>query len=32
MRRRAKAFFAIYFNCIGHQEGLKLKSVGIDIE
>jgi len=30
--RARKAFFAIYFNCIGHQVGLKLKSLGIDIE
>ena len=30
--RARKAFFAIYFNCIGHQVGLKLKSFGIDLE
>jgi hypothetical protein len=30
--RARKAFFAIYFNCIGHQVGLKLKTFGIDIE
>ena len=30
--RARKAFFAIYFNCIGHQVGLKLKSFGIDPE
>jgi hypothetical protein len=31
-QRARKAFFAIYFNCIGHQVSLKLKSLGIDIE
>ena len=30
--RARKAFFGIYFDCIRHQVGLRLKSLTIDIE